>query len=108
MKVRITNIPVRIKGERFYPGTELEVTKELYNTMKSNCIIIEEDSSNEVDDKIEDEVEEKELTEDQKIMATSEYKTKSKDDIMLELAENGIEFDPNMNKIELYKMLGSD
>ena len=109
MKIRITDMPVRINGERFYPGMEIEVSEEMYKSMKSSCIIIDEDIPVVTNDPVDDkEVEVKELTEDQKIMGTTDYKTKSKDEIMLELAENGIEFDPNMSKVELYKMLGSD
>lgn len=108
IKVKITDIPVRINGERYYPGTELEVTEDIYKTMKSVCII--------VDDKIpviteEDEIEEvvkEEISEDDKIKASNEYKTISKEKIMIDLAEKGIEYDPNKSKLELFKMLGSD
>ena len=104
IKVKITDIPVRINDERYYPGTELEVTEDIYKTMKSVCII--------VDDKIEeDEIEEvvkEEISEDDKIKASNEYKTISKEKIMIDLAEKGIEYDPNKSKLELFKMLGSD
>lgn len=109
MKVRIVNMPVRIKGERYLPGTELDIGETLYKSIKSNCIIIDENVPvvNDEDD-IKDVVVEKDLTEDQVIMNTSKYKSTSKDDIMLKLAEDGKEFDPNKDKIELFKMLGSD
>lgn len=108
MKVRITNMPVRIDGKRYLPGAEIEVTKELYKTMKSNCIILEEQQEDEEEIEDNEEVEKEELTEDQKIMQSKEYKAISKDDIMLKLAEDNIEFDPNKGKLDLFKMLGSD
>lgn len=108
MKVRIVNMPVRIKGERYLPGTELDIGEELYKTMKSNCIILEESQAKEV---TEDDVTvepEKEVTEDDVIKASKEYKEITKDELMIELAGQGTEFDPNNNKLELFKMLGRD
>lgn len=110
MKIRITNIPVRIDNVRYYPGDELKVSESLYKTIKSNCIIVDDKVPVVTKGKTEknDEIKQEELSEDQLIMNSSKYKNQSKDDIMLDLAERGLEFDPNNSKLELYKLLGRD
>ena len=108
MKVRVVGIPLRLEGERYKAGTELEVTESVYKTIKSNCIIINEDEVETEDDVTvtnDVEVEEVELTDDELI---KEYKDMTKNDIMIKLAENGVEYDPNSSKVVLFKMLGSD
>ena len=108
MKIRITNIPVRINGERVYPGTELDVTKDFYKTIKSNCIIVDDGFENTVEEVEKLNKVEKPKTNDELLKESKSYKEVTKDEIMIELAGKGIEFDPNQNKLTLFKMLGRD
>lgn len=99
MKVKITGMPVRIGDKRYNRGDIIEVTDDIYKTIKSICIIVEESENKKVES---DETEDKNIEIDNNDI---EYKKMTKDDIMIELAGKGIEFNPSLSKKELYEIL---
>lgn len=99
MKVKITKMPVRIDGKRYNCGDVIDVTDDIYKTIKSICIIVDESVSKKEDTKpktVETETVEK---------VDTDYKKMTKDDIMIELAGKGVEFNPSSSKKELYEIL---
>ena len=100
MKVKITKMPVRIDGKRYNCGDVIDVTDDIYKTIKSICIIVDESVSEKED--IKPETVESETTVEK---VDLDYKKMTKDDIMIELAGKGVEFNPSSSKKELYEIL---
>lgn len=97
MKVKITKMPVRIDGKRYNCGDVIDVTDDIYKTIKSICIIVDESVSKKEDTKPK--------TVETVEKVDTDYKKMTKDDIMIELAGKGVEFNPSSSKKELYEIL---